>query len=370
MKAKKDVLIALIILISGFVKAQEAVLCALQKNDIKIESIADVPVTTNNTGGTITLTHQDQNVTDIFAQYLIYDFYQTFPNSNPEGELYKYYTIVHGDRTLINELYDYMFPDVYTLDPYEMTSIDPELINLLDNKTYKLVKYCTESSEQGGTCPESEQNIPDGFELKIAFEYDAENDLMHAESVGASSCGNSFSIDMRGGFDDEFETTDKTLQLWKSDPGISTISNYNQPCHAIEQMVYSILDIGCLDHHNYGNIKVHLNNGVEGEFVVERDNTLFAIDFLTFQDEALSIDEETLKSIKPFEIIGNPYLQLANLNLQSVSIEIYNTTGQQITPASIFEENTLNISQLTSGLYFIRISNLNNQQKIFKFLKN
>ncbi len=370
MKIKNCVLIGLIIMAFSFVKAQETILCSLQNDYIKIESTEDIPTITNNTDGTVTLTYQDQNITNIFADYIIYDFNQAYPNANPEGELIKYYLIVHGNRALINEFYNAVYPDTYPFDPYPNTAISTELIDLLDNKTYKLIKYCTESSEQGLSCPEGEQNIPDGFQLKITFQFDAETNMMHAETEGVSSCGNSFSIRMKGGYDDGLGTTDNTFQLWESEPDTSAPSESNQPCYYIEQMLYSILDIGCNEGANYGNIRVITDNGEAGQFVLERSNLLFAIDYLTFQDNALSVDDENFQIIRPFELKNNPYLQISNLNNQLVSVEIYNTSGQRIVQVKTFEENSLNISNLSVGLYFLRISNLNNQQKIFKFLKN
>ena len=370
MKVKNYIFICLFFIVSNFAFAQEAVLCPLQNHHVKIESTADIPTVIDNMDGTITLTHQDQNITDIFADYVIYDFYQSFPNTNPDGELIKYYTIVHGNRTLINELYDYAYPDVYSMEPYPNTSISPGLINLLDNKTYKLIKYCTESTEGGVPCPEGEQNVPAGFQLNIVFTYDEVNGMMHAETEGISSCENSFSIRLRGGFDDGFGSTDNTLQLWQSEQGTSTVTSYNQPCHYIEKMLYSVLDIGCIDHDNYGNIRVNESIDETGQIILERENAFFATDFLTFQDTALSVSDEAFKYLKLFETKGNPFLQITNLNNQLVNVEIYNTSGQQIIQPIAFKENSLNISNLSNGLYFIRVSNLNNQQKIFKFLKN
>ncbi|WP_366125112.1 T9SS type A sorting domain-containing protein [uncultured Winogradskyella sp.] len=52
------------------------------------------------------------------------------------------------------------------------------------------------------------------------------------------------------------------------------------------------------------------------------------------------------------------------------NIEIFNLSGQQILTSRPFNNNTINTSSFSRGLYFIRLSNLNNQQKIFKFLKN
>jgi hypothetical protein len=44
------------------------------------------------------------------------------------------------------------------------------------------------------------------------------------------------------------------------------------------------LDNGCNNETNRGNNRVNIDIGQAGEFIVERSNTIFAIDFLTFQD--------------------------------------------------------------------------------------
>jgi len=43
------------------------------------------------------------------------------------------------------------------------------------------------------------------------------------------------------------------------------------------------LGIGCNKGGNYGNIRVNLDNGEVGEFVVGRENAIFATDYLTFE---------------------------------------------------------------------------------------
>ena len=350
--------------------AQFLILCSEQSSSIKIENVDDIPTVNDNGDGTLTLTQQDDNITEIFAQHIIYDFYQAYPNSNPNGELFKYYTLVFDSKDLMTELSAYADPDAFIVDQYPNTTISSGLVDLLNNKTYRLIKYCTYSSEGGFPCPEGEQIVPDSFELKIAFQFDASNNTMHAVTVGLSSCGNSFSIGMKGGYDDGFGTTDNTLQLWESEPGTSTLTDSNQSCHQIESQLYSLLDIGCNGDVNFGNIKVITDNGEAGQFVLERNNSLFAIDFITFEDVALSIEENRFNFLPPFQVKGNPYLQLSNRDNQPISIEIYNVSGQLVLTKRQFEANSIDLTNYTSGLYFIKLSDLNNQQKIFKFLKN
>lgn len=347
--------------------SQETILCTLQNDYIKIESTDNIPTTTNNPDNTITLTHLDQNITDIFADYTIYDFYQAFPNANPDGELIKYYTIVHGNRALINELHNYLPSESYSIELYPTTALNSELINLLDNKTYKLIKYCTESTEGGLPCPEGEYNIPEDFQLNIAFEYDAENDIMNAETAGLSSCGNSFSIKLKGQLSDELGTSNNRLQLWESQLGVSTLTDNNQPCHSIEYMVYSVLDIGCQVGYNYGNIRFNIDTGNAGEFIIERENAVFATDFLTFRDNELSIDENLFESMRIFQTNGNPYLQISNLDNHIISVEVFNTLGQSIVKTKRFTNTSLNVSEFNEGLYFIKLSTQKTKEKVFKF---
>jgi len=124
MKTRNYFFICFFIIASGLVKAQEAVLCALQNDYIKIESTADIPAVTNNPDGTVTLTLLDQNITYIFAQHIIYDFYQAYPNANRDGELIKYYTIVHGNRALINKLYNTSGQQIVQTKTFEENTLD------------------------------------------------------------------------------------------------------------------------------------------------------------------------------------------------------------------------------------------------------
>lgn len=370
MKKYYFLLTFLLIIISNGI-AQNAVLCSIQNVYIKIENPSNIPTVIDNGDGTVTLTHTDQNITDIFADYIIYDFYQSYPSSNPTGELFKYYTLSHGNKSLIQELNSYANPDVFIIDEieqYNPTPISPDLIDLLDGKTYNLIKHCSESEESGSICPEDEENVPVGFELKIAFTYNAEKDIVYAETEDLSSCGNYFSVGFKGGYDDGFNPTENTLQLWESENGISTITDYEEPCHYIEDTLYSALDIGCMEA-NYGNIII--NFGTEdGQFVLERYNMIFATNFFTFEEDVLSIEENSSNRMQAFQTKGNPYLQISNLSNEPTTIEIYTLSGQKITNPVKFKNNSVNISHFANGIYFIKLSTLNNQQKVLKFLKN
>ncbi|WP_299124972.1 hypothetical protein [uncultured Winogradskyella sp.] len=276
--------------------AQQAVLCPLQKDYIKIENSDNIPTVTNNSDGTITLTHQDQTITDIFANYIIYDFYQAFPNST--GVLFEYYDIVHKNKDLINELYNTVSSDVFFIEyEYDFTPVSSNMIALLDGKTYKLSKFCSDIPEVGESCINNEQSVPDGFELKIEFNYDQNEDMIFAETVNISPCGNVFSIGLKGGVDECCYPVDIALQLWETDLGISTETDYDSgPCHSIEQWLYSMLDIGC-QVYNIGNIKIYPGDE-SGEIIIERETGVFSTDFMKFQEDNLSVDEFSSDSIR------------------------------------------------------------------------
>ena len=114
-----------------------------------------------------------------------------------------------------------------------------------------------------------------------------------------------------------------------------------------------------------------VNIGSEtGTFVLKRYNMIFATDYLTFMDEDLSIDDNQMETMRPFQIEGNPYLQISNLKDDTVHVEIFTVTGQNLTSSERYKNNTIDISDFENGIYFIKLSSLNNQQKVFKFLKN
>ncbi|TXD85500.1 T9SS type A sorting domain-containing protein [Subsaximicrobium wynnwilliamsii] len=366
---KKDLIYAILLLFSCTAIAQENLLCPLLVDVVKIQQPAYIPIITNNTDGTVALSFPDQAITTIFAAYSIYDFYQSYPNSNPDGELFKYYSIAHDNKNLITELDTNVASDIFTFDlSYSTTPISANLIDLLDGKTYELMQYCNNSTESGENCENSTYNVPEGFELQIDFGYDSENDMITAATSSLSPCGNAFAIGMKGGFDDSSAALDNTLQLWTTTEGTSSASESSDPCFQIELMLYSMLDIGCIAY-NYGNLSVNQNDE-NGQVILERENGTFSTDYMIFEEANLSVATETFSKMTPFQAEGNPYLQIRNAENQALNIEIFDLSGKRVLAETGFENDKINLSTYTNGLYFIKLSNLNNAQKVFKFLKN
>lgn len=374
MKRTIRILIGLFIIASNFIGAQTTALCVLQTDIFSIENSANIPTVTINGDDTITLTFPDQFVTDVFANHIIYDFYQAFPNTSETLE--KYYNITYDSRLLIEDVitnvplsiiqYD---GEINTTDLPFNTSVSLSLIDLLDGRTYDLTKYrhTSDADDCYGNC--TLYDVPNDFMFRVIFTYNAETELLIMESESLSSCGNYFSIGLTGGNPNEFGVLNNTLQLWNSTPITSSVSEYTSSCYEIESTLFAILDIACSPNdYAFGNISVIVDSEYD-TVRFEKANMVFGYHMIEFSGVNLSVDDQSFQHIKPFEIANNPYLQIANFKNQLLYIEIYNASGQQIVQSTLFKENTLNISNLSEGLYFIRILDVNNQHKTFKFLK-
>ena len=376
MKAKNYIIIGLFVLISNVLIAQQAVLCGLQTDTFRIESSENIPAITSNGDDTVTLMFPDAYVSAIFANYTVYDFYQSFPNTSEALE--KYYNVTYDTRSLIEDIVanvpttilEYSGANINGISLPFNSNVNPDLILALDDNTFELTKYrvTSDTDECYGNC--TLIDVPNDFVFRVKFNYNSETELLHMETESLTPCGNTFSIGLSGGNPNEFNQTDYNLQLWESTSVTATETEFSQPCHEIEAAVFAVLNIVCSPYdYAIGNISVTLDSENES-FRFNRSNMVFGEHIVEFSRTNLSVVDETLQVMKPFQIEGNPYLQISNLNNQSVNVDIYNTSGQHITQVKNFEENSLNISDLSVGLYFIRISNLNNQQKIFKFFKN
>lgn len=94
-----------------------------------------------------------------------------------------------------------------------------------------------------------------------------------------------------------------------------------------------------------------------------------SFEFFVYPDPSLGVGSSTFES---FRFYPNPVKDVLNLDSQEIidSVEVYNIMGQQVhyeTPE--VSEAEINISDLKSGVYFIKVS-INNKQKTFKILKD
>lgn len=339
--------------------SQGSILCPKQATIIRIQNENNVPTVTDNLDGTVTLTGADQYITDIFGSHVIYDFRRTYPMIDSEP-LNQYYSIFFKSKDLINELYNTVPTDVFFFDygNYPSTPISTETINFLDGKTFKVTKSCTIADNSGEPCPE--QDVPEDFILNVTFNYNSNNGLLMMESVGLTPCGNSFSIGLNGG------TQANTFQLWESVP--ETVSEANQqPCYEIESLMFKILGIECIFGNN-SNITptMYVENNIN-TLILQRTNLVFGYDTLTLEETTFPVQEDNLASINLINNNG-PFINFTNIDDNNYSIEIFSVLGIKILDKTPFENNKISTSTLANGLHFIKITNSNNQSKVFKLI--
>jgi len=349
-----------LVLVSYLGFSQHAMLCPEQETYMKIEETNNVPNVSDNGNGTITLTHTESYITDIFANYVIYNFYRTYPNSTSESS--KYYTISFKSKDLINELQASVSTSIFIFDfSYETTPIGSDIINFLDGKKFRLKDYCSIADNIGEPC--SVQIVPEDIDIILSFNYNSTSELLLIESFNETPCGNTISIALMGG------TENNSLQLWESTPGIITETDYlTDSCHNIEAHLYSMLDIACFNE-NIGNLIPEISIEENTLFLI-RQNMVFGYHTATFEEFTLTTQESSiLNELKLYEIEGNPYLQLSLNNTEAFSATIYSTSGKLILNEISLKNDAININRLSSGLYFIKVIDSNNQSKVFKFLK-
>ncbi|MFI1771938.1 T9SS type A sorting domain-containing protein [Thalassobellus citreus] len=326
-----------------------------------IENNINVPTVNKNNDGTITLTHQEQYITDIFAKYEIYDFHLTNPDSSQ-----KRFTINFNSKDLINELAQNVPDEVfYNLGSFKTSAISQDIITALDGLNFDVMKYMSNYDELCGDCPIVHE-VPDDFKLSVTFNYNIEKDVLYMKSNGVSPCGNEFYITLKGGNPDNGTNR---LQLWESNSISTTISDNSQPCNNIEYTLYSILGI-YNNGYSSGNFKTSINSETNHIDLYLTDDPIAGSHHIELSEEKLSITDELFKQIKPFQTKENPYLQISNIGNQNIHIDIYSITGQKIISNKIFKNNSIDISNFQKGVYLIKLSNTNKQQKVFKFLKN
>jgi hypothetical protein len=339
--------------------SQSPNLCPALKNYIKIDDSSNIPSVTENTETeTITLTFNQQNINDIFDDYLIYDFYQSFPSGSEN--LQKWYTIAYNSRDLINEINSSVASNIIEVDfTYSSTNLDQSIIDFLDGKQFRYSKTCSDVPEIGESCASNEQIMSDDFNLIVSFTYDNSSDILWMQSDGLTPSGNSFNIGLKGGVENN------TLQVWEST--VETIAQ-NPTYDYAESVFNDLLDIGCFEGSHIGDTGFLIDT-VENTITLDRATSVFSHDFIILEFYTLSLNKFSLNDLKIYETKNNPYLQISNSLSDSFYVEIFSVSGQLVLEKIPFSDNKILINHLSNNLYFIKVSNSQNQFKVFKFLK-
>jgi len=352
----------IILLFPYFIISQVSILCPEQEFTVWIQNENDIPTVTDNMDGTITLTSTEQYITDIFASREIYDFQRTYPTAT-SAPVNQYYDIFCKSKDLINELYDVVPSDVFFFDRnFTGTSINADVINFLDGKTFYFKSWCYDNNPMLETiCPEDETNIPEGFNLLVPFSYDVENNLLYMNSDGLTPLGNSFNIAFKGG------ENSLSLQLWESTP--QTVQTYTVPYpenFSLENDLFNLLGVGC-ENTYYGDIFPQITHE-DQTITLIRENSLMFTSHFKFQDYSLSIEENNFETNQLINNKNNPFINFTNIENGNYLIEIYSILGNRILDKIPFKNNTISISNLSSGLHFIKLTNSKNQSKVFKLI--
>lgn len=103
-----------------------------------------------------------------------------------------------------------------------------------------------------------------------------------------------------------------------------------------------------------------------GVAVLDRYGNEFAPKMMTFPSSIVENDKAKLFSVYP-----NPVENTLNLQLPSgvTKIDIVSVTGKTVKSITNFSEESIDVRDLTTGVYFIKISNTNGHIDLSKFIK-
>ncbi len=356
--------------------SQTSYLCPSQTAGFKIEHETDVPIITNNDDGTITLTHPEDYINEIFSEYVILDFWQVYPTSNSEN-LRKTYAVEYLSKDLIVDLSTtvpntifYAYVDYNHAAEFSYSPLETEIITFVDDKTFKL-KQSIYTDEYGCNVDCPLQDVPEYYDLYVEFDYELDSDTLIMQLVNNTPCGNNFSIKFKGGNSNDLYDPDNylTLQTWELIPITEQEIDFsNPPCDAIEFELYALLNISC-QNSAFGNFKVTIDEP-NSSINLYRDHVLFGYHEFRFEDASLSLNEfDDLQDVFVFEKQDNPFLQIANLKSETFDIEIFDISGQQLIDKTNYKEQTVRVDHLKSGVYFVRLSDDSGNLMTTKFLK-
>ncbi|PWH84284.1 hypothetical protein DIS18_07040 [Algibacter marinivivus] len=366
---KHNYFILLFLTVSFFGFAQTTILCEGVSTYLKFESEEYVPSVTENDDGTFTLLFSEDYITNIFAKYEIYEIRHVFASSNSES-LQNMYVLNFDSQNLIIESQQNVSSDIfyfphYPLDNSNTAIITEEIISTLDGNSFYVTKY---NSIGEGSYSEPMQNVPEDFKLKVTFNYDISKGILYAENDGVSPCGNEFSIGLFGVTDytdasNEFEG----LNLWETMSITTSPSEYSQPCHNIEYILYYTLGLCPSPDFSFPTY-VEIDKSEEASRVtLRKDTAVFGQEVIELSQSLLSIKENSFEQIKLITSKNNQYPRFTNLKNSKYYIEVFSILGEKIIKKTLYQKNTISLNSFQSGLYIIKLYNSNNDYKTFKY---
>ena len=94
------------------------------------------------------------------------------------------------------------------------------------------------------------------------------------------------------------------------------------------------------------------------------------IDSVVFSYEApLSTDDNSIKKLSVYPNPANNYVKISTENIIS-KVQLFNIIGKKVFETKSLKNNSLNISSLKNGVYFLKIYDANNKTATKKLIKN
>ncbi len=319
-------------------------ICVVQNFILKINDEINVPSISTNSNNTITLSHNEQYITDIFSKYIIYDFQKAFPNYT-SGNLKKYYNLKCSSKYLINELYETVPEDIIFIEnKYQGDVLSEENTNFFsEEKLYSLKEYIATSDSNYCVFNCDLIPVPKNVNIAIKVYYDDINELLVMKSVEATSCGNTFTFK----FKKKVNSTDNEFVVWE------TISD--KPCFNTNN------DLNCNFEATFfgallGDFDLTFTIS-EFDFIIQTPNNVFGESVFRFEQSNLSVkdkifSESIFVSPNPIKDVFSISINQDRANISKVSIFDY--TGKEISKIENFFDR-IDISDLSSGVYFLNI---------------
>lgn len=359
----------LILLVCTTNYAQEEILCPWVTTIFKIENEEDILEVADNGDGPLTLTHPtDTAITELFGNYEISVFEKTFP-STQSVELMKYYNLGANSKQLFVDIDESISDAVYGIlgsnEPDVL--INSDFIELVDGNEFRLTGsiQTTDLSSCSINCDPSP--VGDDINIRVSFSYNPAEDLLTMETLEETSCGNLFSVNLSGGVDNGFDNFDNlNLQTWSVNSGLVGQSTTDDPCYAIEQNLYGLIQTNCSP--SEGNLIVEIVNE-DGIFHFLRPNALLGEDRIEFRNVLLSVPKNILETVKVYQIAESNYLQIHNPQDLHLFIEIFDLTGKRVISKTSALEN-ISIAQLSSNsICLVQIEDKYGNTDVIKFIK-
>ncbi len=293
------------------------------------------------------------------AQDSILAFYKTdadrlaVKNIFETNSAYKDSVIIHEELStrILNAL----------ISVYNVTNIPErdEVIDSFDVHTY-LNPSLTSFSVKADSNEVWMQNIKNGIAPTSNIIVDNLINIYSLTLDGYYTFGSTTAHRIRFKSDNNLNLKPLTLEFFNV-PGVhnSTVSSYPGDGNDIEVSLHSGY-VKLIYKHGYGDC---MAGCLHSDFFIFKVYDDCSVEFISTSQLGLT-DEKPFSSVSVFPNPATHLLQISNSNKES-EYKILNLQGERVKNGVILNENSIDISELDSGIYFIKVD----EQKSIKFIK-